>query len=699
MTDLPEAHLPTRWGTVVTAWWTTQAALAGVGLWTFHVFLMKRHLDRPLILGTALGAIFVLGGTAAWLTRRAPDDAPLPMRRWWRSVGRQELVFLALFLAFLFVSHWEFQRARVDGRAYFAQVRSFVIDFDADFSNENRDFAVQGSADHFASGVPFLWIPFFVAAHLWLAILNLFGGGYSLSGYFNPYQRAVGLGTTVYGVLGLVLIQRLVSRYFSKTVATIATVGVCLGSFVAWYLSIDVSYAHGVSMFTTTLFVYYWDTTRARSAAPTGGAGLPPTPRGERAIKEWVILGALAGIMAMVRWQNLLFVVIPAGEAVLLLWRASVGVGGTADSAKESPAPRDMIRELLLRYGAFAGALVLGFFPQMIVWKVNRGSWFDMPDEVHPISWMQPDPVRELFSSDRGLFAWTPLLLFAIIGLFIFARRERLFGTLLIAAFAAQVYISSTILSVGHGPGARKFTNCAIIFCIGLAALLDWLRRRPLAAPALGLAALIVVNIAFNADMRTTDLEQHSTVPAARILEATTSRLGNPFTLPINAWVAWRYGVTLSSWERLGSQTYNNLRIDLGAPGDDKFLGHGWAEPEGDPELSFRWSVGAESTLLAPLKESDRYAIEIRARAFSFDGAPAQIIEVWINGEMAGRLPIGRELDWHRLIIDRDFIKSGLNGIRLRYRYAESPSSLGISDDSRLLAVQFDQLNLIRNPR
>lgn len=661
------------------AWWATQVCLLALAAWTLDALLMKRYLDRPWLILLGLTGIFALVGAASWMARRLPQETHLPLRAVWRRIGPHELVFVALALSFLFVFHGEFQRARVDGRAYFAQVRSFVMDRDADFSNENRDFAVQGSADHFASGAPFLWVPFFLAAHLWLAGLNLFGGNYPLNGYFNPYQRAIGIGTIAYGVAGLVIIQRLLSRYFADKVATLATVAVCLGSFIGWYVSVDVSYAHGVSMFTTALFVYYWDTSRARAPAAPGAAARSIPARGERTVREWLILGALGGVMSMARWQNLLFVIIPAGEAIAGLRRGA-------------------LRDLLPRYAAFAGALILAFSPQMLVWKLFRGSWFDMPDEVHPIRWLHPDPLRELFSSDRGLFAWTPLLLFAILGLFLFVRRERLVGTLLIAAFAAQVYISSTILSVGHGPGARKFVNCAVIFALGLAALIEWLQRHPLVAPAAAIAALITVNLAFNADLRTTDVEQQTAVPALRILQATTSRLGNPFVLPMNAWVAWRYGVTLSSWDRLGSREYNNVHIDLGSENDDKFLGRGWSDREGAGESSFRWAVGTESTLLVPLYESDRYAVEMRARAFSFEGAPRQIVEVWLNGDLAGRLAVGTEMEWHRLVVDAGLVRAGLNGVRLRYSYAESPRAHGQSDDARPLAVQFDQLDLIRNP-
>ena len=375
--------------------------------------------------------------------------------------------------------------------------------------------------------------PFFVAGHLWLGILNLLGSDYVRDGYFNPYQRAIGLRTLVYGFIGLILIHAFVKRYFSDRIALASLLILCFGSFVVWYVAVDGSFSHGTSMFTTTLFLFVWDRTR-----------------GDRTAWQWAALGGLAGLMSMTRWQNSLFMVVPAAESLLLYARAA-WVG-------------DWPRALgLVRHNAsFLVFAILGFFPQMLVWKLERGGWFDLPEGEHAIYWAAPDIGRELFYPDRGLFSWTPVLAFAVVGVFVFARRHKLLGSALLLAFAAQVYISSTILSIGHGHGARKFMNCALIFCVGLAALLDLARRRPLMAPLTVGGALIVVNVFFMVDLQFTNLQQSGAVTFDRIIRSTSSRLGNPFSLPMNLWIARKYGSDLTLYERLGSQTFNNARIE-----------------------------------------------------------------------------------------------------------------------------------------
>ena len=48
-------------------------------------------------------------------------------------------------------------------------------------------------------------------------------------------------------------------------------------------------------------------------------------------------------------------------------------------------------------------------------------------------------------------------------------------------------------------------------------------------------------------------------------------------------------------YDRLRGRTYNNLLIDVGGPIDERFLGHGWAAREQNPD--FFVSVGRQRDL------------------------------------------------------------------------------------------------------
>jgi len=559
-------------------------------------------------------------------------------------------------------------RASSDGREYFVQVRSLAIDWDLDFENENAHFGVRGKASLYPFGAAILWLPFFLLAHLWLGVLNLLGGDYPRNGFFNPYQRAVGLGTLIYGFAGLVLIYRILRDYFSKSISALTIISVCAGSFLIWYLAVESSMVHGVSLFATTLFLYLWHQTRT-----------------DRSTRQWALLGASAGLMAMVRWQNVLFLVFPVAEAVGQYTREFRGESWSH------------LKNLAREHCAFVACGILAFLPQFYFWARVRGGWFRIPAWEHGVSWLPVAAGEVLFSADHGLFSWTPLLYFAVLGIPFFFRRDRLLATLLIVAFLGQVYINSAVgsWSGGSGFGARRFANCALIFAIGLASLLEWLKRRPFVAPFFLLVSLIAVNVSFMLDLKSGNLPSGEAVSFDRISEAFYSRLGNPFSFPMNAYVAWQYGANLSSYDRWG-RTYNNVRIDFGEENDDRFLVQGWSHREMEPRLSFRWANADESSLVVSLKEIADYKLEFRCQPFTFPAAPPQVVEVLVNGRSVDRILLHPGFHDYEVAIPKRFIRKRLNEIRFRYQYAVSPSEAGVSNDRRVLAVRFDTLQLIR---
>ena len=142
--------------------------------------------------------------------------------------------------------------------------------------------------------------------------------------------------------------------YFPRGLSWITLVSLCFGSFVVWYLTVENSMVHGVSMFATTLFLFVWH--RAR--------------RDPRAA-DWARVGVAAGLMTMVRWQNGLFLLLPALQMAHRVW---------TDTAGDAVA-RGMT--LVKRGGVLAVAGGLTFVPQMGFWKLVYGEWWHLPSNEH----------------------------------------------------------------------------------------------------------------------------------------------------------------------------------------------------------------------------------------------------------------------------------------------------------------------------
>jgi len=655
----------------ISAWRFALASLVLSCLAVWHISLLWLYHDAPWVLGGWLLAVFVLVLVARGLARRAEPVRRSKLMRAFSRLDATGLVFIAFLLVLLLLFHVAFERAASDGRSYFVLLRSMVMDRDFDLANDEATFGGPGAA-RYALGAPLLWSPFYVLAHVWLTGLNLLGGDWRVDGYVYPYQRAVGLATLLYGFVGLVLIYRVLREYFAKNVAALSALGICATSFFIWYLTVDNSMVHGVSMFATTLFLFLWHRFRR---AP------------ER--RHWLWTGAAAGIMAAVRWQNGVFAVLPVADWLWTSWRAQ-------------PDPIAVkLRALGKNVAIFGAAGFVTFLPQLVFWKSVYGSWVYLPTREHGFEpgWMPPFVVDVLFSSNRGLLTWTPVISFAIVGLLLFARRHGRVALVLGGGLLGQLWVNGSveIWWGGAGFGARRFANSMLVFALGLASLLKASQRYPLVAPTLGLAALLTFNTAFMLGYRDGTLPRTEGVTFEEVVDQLYERVGNPFSLPVSAYVAWRYDVGLSVYDGLRGRTYNNLEIDVGGPEDSRFLGHGWSGREQQPGLSFRWTDAMSSTVLVPLKTNeDDYVLELEWSPFEAPGLPAQIVGIDVNGETVASLSIRSGMHTERVHIPARVLRPNLNQLRFRYLRATSPRELGISEDGRTLAVLVSTIRLTR---
>ena len=653
--------------------------LAALSLRVFTLVLLRQGVPRPAALAFWLVATGLTVLCAVWMARRAPATRVglFPILR---KVNAPAVVLLAFLLLLVWMFHQGYERAASDGRSYFVQVRSLVIDQDFELEEEIASFGARDAARIYPVGAAILWAPFYTAGHLWLGVLNVFGGDYSRDGYSNPYQMAVGFGTLIYGFVGLVLIYRMLRCYFSQTLALVTVLALCCGSFLLWYLIIESSMTHGTSFFATTLFLWFWHKTRS-----------------SRTTAQWVLLGVAVGIMTLVRWQNGLFALMLVADVLPSYVR----------TVREMDWAR--LRSLVGTHALAAVAAVVAFSPQLLSWRTESGGALgaqtvrDGIEELTPqltaqfrVEWLNPHMTDVLFSPNHGLLTWTPLIYLSVLGLVVFIRRTPAVGWLLMSGFIAQVYLNSVVLGWAGGSafGARRFANCALIFAVGLAAFLQWLRRHPGVGVAALAGALVVGNLFFMWDYRTGRLPRSGSITFDQMMNTAYTRLGNPFSFPANALYAWRYGTSLVQYDELGHVRYRNVSIDLGEEHDGAFLTSGWSERERDPGQSFRWAVSTESSLVVPLSERGSYLLEFRAEPFRYDGAPQPRVTISVNGDAVAEVELDAGWTEYQVDIPARTRHRTLTDIRFRYAYATSPLEIGMSEDPRPLAVRFDYVRV-----
>ena len=147
-----------------------------------------------------------------------------------------------------------------------------------------------------------------------------------------------------------------------------------------------------------------------------------------------------------------------------------------------------------------ACAAALLFSIQLWAWWVVfgslRGGYFSLPGAG--FDWLHPRLVAVLFSPYHGLFLWHPIYLAGAIGWWFLAQRDRAYAAALMIGVALQVYVVAAwrFWWQGDAFGGRTLIASVPIFAIGLALLVQRLRRRSSALVTVPGAVLLLWNFA-----------------------------------------------------------------------------------------------------------------------------------------------------------------------------------------------------------
>jgi hypothetical protein len=430
------------------------------------------------------------------LDSKSVDSAP---QRCGSAHLRNQYSKVLLFLFFLtlpLVNPW----VRGDGVGYYAYIRSLLIEHKLDFTNDwraaNESFSMgrvrpDGAIDalqytrtghldnHFAVGPAILWTPFLVPVHYILLAVKKFGFDVQTSGYSRPYTVTMALATALYGFLGLLISFRLARLYTDERWAFLATMGIWFASSLPVYMYFNPSWSHAHSVFAVAVFLWYWQRTRqARTSA------------------QWVILGLISGVVLDVYYANIAVLLVPFVESLLGYWRS------LNPPRCDWQALGRLFRSNLL----YCLAILITFSPTLITRQIIYGHPLSFGyGDVDVRQWASPRLASVLFSSDHGLFVWTPILIIAVAGIFLLYRRDRPLATYLVTALLALYYLIA-IDSCWDGIssfGNRFFISLTPIFVLGLAVffsdLARWVKgaRRGMAIASSVTALLILWNLAF----------------------------------------------------------------------------------------------------------------------------------------------------------------------------------------------------------
>jgi hypothetical protein len=349
-----------------------------------------------------------------------------------------------------------------DATHHFVQLRSIVFDRDLHFRNEYvRLYGLRGDEpdtewivsevtptghvrNYMPIGPSLLWAPLYLAVTAVLLVSSSLGLVPPPTGYEWGLQLTPGITGVAAATAASIIGWRTARSFADRSSTTIAVVAIWLGSHALYYSLVSPAYSHAPSMLTAAFFFAHWLRTRD-----------------EPSVGHLAQAGALAGLAALMRWQDALFLIVPVIET--LRWRTSW--------------PR-RLQALALT----AAAALAVFTPQMAVWTVLYGTPLAMPQGPSFMQWTAPHLAAVLFSDNHGLFTWAPLLLFAVAGLVSFSATRPGLALPIAAVLLAAWYVNAAVADwwAGEAFGARRFLSLTPLFSLGLA---HWLGagtgRRP----------------------------------------------------------------------------------------------------------------------------------------------------------------------------------------------------------------------------
>jgi hypothetical protein len=313
-------------------------------------------------------------------------------------------------------------------------------------------------------GVAVMQAPFFAAAHALTLWSNLSPDGFSLY-----YQHGAGLSGLAWALAGLIVLRRLLRRHFSDSITAATLVTILLGTSLYHYATYDSSFSHAYSFF---LFAAFLDLVEQWYARPRWSTS--------------VLLGVAAGLIVLTRHTNALFLVffLLFGVFNRESFRVRLGV----------------IRREARLVGLIAAAAAIIVAPQLAIYYQATGTPIISSYGSLGFHFGSPKIVGVLFSVQKGLFFWTPVLLLACAGLFALAGSQhsaRVFVLPALLFLAANTYIIASWWDWQFGAsfGHRGFVDALPVFAIGLAAFFELAsrhagRRRIVTAVVVGAIAL-----------------------------------------------------------------------------------------------------------------------------------------------------------------------------------------------------------------
>lgn len=366
------------------------------------------------------------------------------------NYSRNSILFIFVFIISIFFTFniWKQNRVIVDAPSYYTYLPALIIHNDlklnyidakpAYYQNKIWYYKIEGNKKliKHPMGISVALSPFFIAGHLIAKMNNSVQDGYSMT-----YQNCVSVGVLIYLFVGLYFLRKILLDYFSEKITAIALIAIVLGTNLLWYSSFEGLMPHAItfSVWCMSMYAFFqWLKTSKR--------------------KFILYFSALFGLIVLIRPLSI----------VAILYFIVIGIyskGGL----------KAFLAFIRKDYSfIFLGKIIIFsiVFLQLMYWKYATGKWlYDVYMDEHFV-FHSPQILPFLFSFRKGVFIYTPILIFAVIGLVRFYKVNKGIVISTIVLMVLTIYLLSSWWAWSYG------------ICWGMRPMIDYyaLLSLPLAA-------------------------------------------------------------------------------------------------------------------------------------------------------------------------------------------------------------------------
>ena len=253
-------------------------------------------------------------------------------------------------------------------------------------------------------GMAMLYAPFFFASHAYTIATSGIASGFS-----PPYKFAICISSLFYFFIGLFFLKKVLRNYFSNKVVALTLFLIGVGTNLYYYVVIAVGLPHNY-LFCLLSIAFYLTIRWYKQPSFT----------------KSIFLGLTLGLMVLVRPTMI----------IVVLFFILFQINSLKERALFFKTHFKQLTVLVI-------SSFIVWIPQFVYWKMTSGNYLFYSYTDEGFFFNNPQIFNALFSFRKGWLLYTPIMLFALIGLIMLIKNKQRIALSITIPIIAYFYVAS----------------------------------------------------------------------------------------------------------------------------------------------------------------------------------------------------------------------------------------------------------------